>query len=86
MKSLLKFSATWCTPCQQLSSLLSTVELKDIDLVEVDVDTDVETTAKYRVRGVPTLILVEGDIELARTTGSKTKVELEKFIRGNYNS
>lgn len=84
MKTLLKFSADWCVPCRQMSALLNTVDIEGINLVEIDIDTDAETTAKYRVRGVPTLVLMEDGLELARTTGSKSKVELEKFLFAEY--
>lgn len=76
---LLKFSATWCGPCQQLAATIKDVELS-VEVLSYDVDVDLEETAKYNVRGVPTLILVTEDgEEIKRTTGAKTKEKILEF-------
>jgi thioredoxin 1 len=77
---LLKFYAEWCGPCRMLSKTMETLSIPH-EVEEVDIDEDQETPAKYGVRGVPTLILLDdNDKPIVTTTGTLTKSELvEKF-------
>lgn len=79
MKKILKFKATWCGPCKMLNNTLSNIELL-VPIEEVDVDENAQLTQQYKIRGVPTLIMIDGDVELKRFTGVKSKEELENWI------
>ena len=76
---LVKFSASWCSPCKVLASIIENNPLS-IPVVEVDIDEDFELAAKYKVRGVPTLIVVENGEEIKRKVGLITAVQLKQFI------
>lgn len=82
MKKLLKFSATWCGPCKMLSGSLSHANLDGVELVEIDIDDNMEMAAKYNIRGVPTMILLENDAEIQRKSGVLMADEIEEFING----
>jgi thioredoxin 1 len=43
---------------------------------KINVDENQELTNKYNVRGVPTVILVENDVELWKTVGVTSKTTL----------
>lgn len=66
-KVLVDFWATWCGPCQMLAPVLEEIstELGDkVKIVKVDVDTSPETSGKYNVSSIPTVILfVDGQIK-----------------------
>lgn len=79
MKQLLKFSASWCGPCKALSATMSNIELP-YELIEVDVDTDFELAARYGIRGVPTLVLIEDDNEVDRKVGAITEGQLKLWL------
>lgn len=79
MKKVLKFKASWCGPCKILSSTLSKITT-DVAIEEVDIEQNPTLTQQYKIRGVPTLIMVEDDVELKRVVGVKTKEELETWI------
>ena len=79
MKKILKFSATWCGPCKMLSKTLQSVQT-EIEIEDVDIEQNPELTQQYRVRGVPTLVLLQDDVELKRVVGVKSKEELENWI------
>jgi thioredoxin-like negative regulator of GroEL len=46
----------------------------------IDIDNDPTLATEFKVRGVPTLVLVEDNIEKKRLVGNKTKQELEAFV------
>ena len=47
----------------------------------IDIDDSPNLAADYKVRGVPTMILVDdNDKEVGRLVGAKTKAEIEEFI------
>ena len=83
MKQLLKFSATWCGPCKALAGSMKHVDFKDIEVKEVDIDQNPELVAKYGIRGVPTLVLLDDGKELARKSGVMMADEIEQFINVN---
>lgn len=68
---ILKFSASYCGPCQALKQ-----NLKDVDfpIEEIDVQEDVDLAAEYGIRSIPTLIYVDEDGKtLHRSVGLVTK-------------
>lgn len=81
---LIKYSAkTWhCPSCIQLSKLLDSVDLKDIEFLEIDIDSlKRQEMQDLKIRGVPVLRLLsdEGE-EVKRMTGVPTKQQLEEFL------
>jgi len=79
MRKILKFSATWCQPCKMLAKSLEDVELP-YALEEIDIDQHKEILEKFNVRGVPTMILVEDNDEIARFSGYKTPAEVNAWL------
>lgn len=78
---LLKFQASWCQPCKQLSETMKTMEFP-FPVSEVDIDTNREATISFGIRGVPTLILMdENDNILMRESGNLTKSQLEEKLK-----
>lgn len=80
---LIDFFATWCGPCKTLAPILK--EVKDnlgerITIIKIDVDKNQELTAKYRVRGVPTMVLYQNGKQLWRQSGVLGKDEIIKNI------
>jgi thioredoxin 1 len=79
-KVLAIFFASWCSPCKVLASIIEN-NPPAIPLVEIDIDEDSELAAKYKVRGVPTLIVVENGEEINRKVGLLTAVQLREFVK-----
>ena len=71
MKKVIRFTASWCQPCKALAMILLDVNT-DKSIEVVDIDENKELAIKYRVRSVPTLIMLDGDNEIKRMTGVQT--------------
>ena len=81
MKKLIKFSASWCQPCKSLSANMKHVDFGDVAVEEFDIDENMELAKQYNIRGVPTLVLVEDDVEVKRTSGVMMADKIEEFIK-----
>lgn len=79
--NVLKFQATWCSPCKQLSKVLAEPEFSTLTVTEVDIDSDPAAAAKYGIRGIPTLVVVDDSgAEISRVSGSLTKQKVSEFF------
>ena len=58
---LVDFWAVWCGPCQMLSPVIEEIgqENKNLKIVKVDVDSEVELATKYNVASIPTVIIFD---------------------------
>ncbi|MFE4551653.1 thioredoxin family protein [Streptomyces sp. NPDC056785] len=66
---LVEFTADWCPPCRQMGPVLSALAAEEegrLKVVQLDVDTNPETTHAYRVLSMPTF-LVFRDGELVKS-------------------
>ena len=81
MKKLIKFSASWCQPCKALAGNMKYVDFGDVEVKEVDIDENFEEAQKFNIRGVPTLVLLEDDVEIKRTSGVLMADQIEEFIK-----
>lgn len=82
--TLVDFWAAWCMPCKMMAPVLNeTAEAlgKSAKIGKLDVDSNRESSAKYGVRSIPTLILFKNGKEINRFVGVKTKDFLLKEIK-----
>ncbi|MGQ8336087.1 thioredoxin [Sunxiuqinia sp. A32] len=59
---IVDFHANWCAPCKMMSPILK--QLKEqmgdkIRILKIDVDKNQEMAVRYKVRGVPTLMVFQ---------------------------
>lgn len=83
---LIKFGASWCMPCKNLESRLNKLDLT-IDLFSYDVEEEIDLTEEWKIRNVPTVILVDDNgHEVKRWVGNfEPNVELKAFIKNETN-
>ena len=65
IKTIIKFSALWCAPCQTFHTTFMRVsgydEFKDIEFKEIDVESNegIDLAEKYHINSLPTTILFD---------------------------
>ena len=80
---LVDFWAAWCAPCRALAPTIGEIadEYKGrAKVVKLNVDDNIETSSKYNIRGIPTLLLFkEGQLK-DQLTGAAPKVQIAQMI------
>jgi thioredoxin 1 len=81
---LVDFFATWCGPCKAMAPALDAVAAEQqgkLKVVKVDVEQSPETSQKYGIRAMPTLIVFKGGKIVGQKEGALVqKVKLEGWI------
>ena len=80
--------AEWCSPCLVIAPILKKlVEENEGQLllakVEVDEGENMKLAGRYKVRGFPTVLLINKGEEVARFSGAKPLSFLRNFIDEN---
>ena len=78
MKRILRFTASWCGPCKSLAMNLESAGL-DLPIEVVDIDVHDNLAREYGIRSVPTLVMLNENIEIKRLIGSKTINQLQEW-------
>lgn len=72
--SVVDFWAEWCGPCRAIAPVIEELEIKykeeGIKVLKVNVDESKESTSKFNIRTIPTIIVLKDGKEIARQTGS----------------
>ena len=76
---VIKFGATWCSPCKQLDHIIESIGYSD-KIEKIDVDADPDKAKGFGIRSIPTLIKTDSEgNELGRRTGSCSKEQFLEF-------
>jgi thioredoxin 1 len=81
---LVDFWASWCAPCRMMAPVLNDIasELSgNAHIGKVNVEQFQSLAQKYKVRGIPTLILFKNGTEINRFVGVKSKDVLLKSLK-----
>ena len=76
---LVDFTAAWCGPCKMISPILdelSVEQAETLQIAKIDVDANPETTMRYDVMSMPTLILFKDGVPERRFVGARGKQHL----------
>ena len=82
MKNVFYFTAEWCGPCKKTRPIVEEMKREGFEFQIIDADYEQLLVKRFGIKSVPTFILFENEKEIDRTTGAKTKEELQSFING----
>ena len=83
MKQVLYFSAGWCSACKGVTPIIEQlVSTKTTPVSQINIDYDVTNVDEYKIKSVPTIIILENGKEIKRYTGSITSTQLQNLIHG----
>ncbi|MFH1573756.1 MAG: thioredoxin [Acidobacteriota bacterium] len=80
---LVDFWAAWCAPCRLIAPVVEAIADKydgKARVVKLNVDDNQATSAKYNIRGIPTLLLFKDGIIKEQIVGNTTKDTISKMI------
>ena len=85
---LVDFGAEWCHPCKQLDPIVD--ELAEewegrVKVVKLDIDDNVDTTRRFGVMGVPTLMLFLNGEPVERLSGFQPKRRILDKLSPHFN-
>ncbi|MFD8813638.1 thioredoxin family protein [Streptomyces sp. NPDC059627] len=76
---LVEFTADWCPPCRQMGPVLTALAAQEsgrLKVVQLDVDTNPETTNAYRVLSMPTFMVFRDGEPVRSMVGARPRRRL----------
>ncbi|MER5195861.1 thioredoxin family protein [Streptomyces sp. NPDC002755] len=76
---LVEFTADWCPPCRQMGPVLTALAAEEgerLKVVQLDVDTNPETTQAYKVLSMPTFVVFRAGEPVKSMVGARPKRRL----------
>ena len=77
------FSASWNGPCQALRPIVDGIDQdlpRKVKVVEINIDECIETTRKYGIKSVPTILAFHRGEKVGSAVGLTTRENLLKLV------
>lgn len=82
--TILSFYSPWCAPCKEERKIIKDIiseKNSAISFMEINYSDSPEEALIYNVETIPTIIVLYNNRELFRTTGLKTKKEINEIFK-----
>ncbi len=76
--------APWCGPCRIMAPAYEAAarELEpQVRLIKLNSDAEQGIASRLGIQGIPTMILFQGDREVARTSGAMSATQIVRWVR-----
>lgn len=80
---IVDFSATWCGPCRLIAPIMDELATLYADralVAKIDIEEAVDTTEKYGIRSVPTVLFFKNGEVVDKTIGAVSKAQFIEKI------
>ncbi len=78
------FWAEWCGPCRMIAPALEEIATEmegKVKIAKLNVDENPNTSVRYGVRSIPTLIMFKGGQPVSQQIGAAPKGRLSEWIK-----
>ncbi|MGY6554431.1 MAG: thioredoxin TrxA [Wenzhouxiangella sp.] len=80
---LVDYWAEWCGPCKMIDPILH--EIADeydgkLRVAKLNIDQNQQVTSRFKIRGIPTLMIFENGEHQGTKVGALTKSALKSFV------
>lgn len=82
MKRILRFTASWCQPCKALAKQLEEIDT-NLPIEVIDIDDNQGLALEYGIRSVPTLVMMDENVEVKRRTGIVATNLLQEWLKND---
>ena len=79
---LVDFSATWCQPCRAIAPFVNQLAGEyegRVKVTTLDIDDSPATAQKFRIRGVPTLLMIKDGKVVGQQVGAVSKAKIQQL-------
>lgn len=79
---LVDFWASWCGPCRMLAPVIDELgeELTDVKVCKIDVDSEPNLAARFKVMSIPTLVVIKDGRTVDSVVGVQSKSAILKML------
>lgn len=78
------FFATWCGPCKMVAPILEELSKEysgKVKFGKVDIDESPGLASKFKIRGVPTMLMFKGGQPVENLVGAQPRARIDELVQ-----